>query len=245
MLEVKNLVVNYGGIEALRGINVHVDPGELVAMIGANGAGKTSLLRAISGLVIPRSGDVFVKGKNVNNVPAHKRVALGLAHCPEARRIFAQQNVHDNLLLGAYLRTKNEKRSEIEVTIEEVFAIFPRLKERRGQLAGTLSGGEQQMLAIGRALMLKPEILMLDEPSMGLAPVIIDEMFSVIEKIKAAKKTSILLVEQLAFRALQVADRAYVLEQGRVRLEGKAEDLLKSPEVKAAYLGVAKEEPKG
>ncbi len=241
MLEVKNLVVNYGGIEALKGVNVHVEPGELVAMIGANGAGKTSLLRAISGLVTPKTGEIFVKGKNVLSVPAHKRVGLGLAHCPEARHVFAQQSVHDNLLLGAYLRTKKEKKTQIEMTIEEIFAIFPRLKERRSQLAGTLSGGEQQMLAIGRALMLKPEILMLDEPSMGLSPVIIDEMFGVIEKIKATKQTSILLVEQLAFRALQVADRAYVLEQGKVRLEGKAQDLLKSPEVKAAYLGVAKE----
>lgn len=242
MLEVKNLTVNYGGIEALKGISINVQPGELVAMIGANGAGKTSLLRAISGQVQPRTGEVFIHGKAVNNIPAHKRVGLGLAHCPEARRVFAQQSVHDNLLLGAYLRTKKEKKAAIEATIEEVFAIFPRLKERRDQLAGTLSGGEQQMLAIGRALMLKPEILMLDEPSMGLAPVIIDEMFSVIEKIKAARKTSILLVEQLAFRALQVADRAYVLEQGKVRLEGSAKELLTSPEVKAAYLGVTTKE---
>lgn len=241
MLEVKNLEVNYGGIQALKGVSIQVKPGELVAMIGANGAGKTSLLRAISGLVTPRDGEIIVQGKNVAKIPAHKRVGLGLAHCPEARRVFAQQTVHDNLLLGAYLRTKKEKKADIEVTIEEIFAIFPRLKERRDQLAGTLSGGEQQMLAIGRALMLKPEILMLDEPSMGLAPVIIDEMFAVIEKIKAAKKTSILLVEQLAFRALQVADRAYVLEQGKIRLEGKASELLNSPEVKAAYLGVAKE----
>lgn len=241
MLEVKNLVVNYGGIQALKGISLKVQPGELVAMIGANGAGKTSLLRAISGLVTPQGGEVFVQGKMVNAMPAHKRVALGLAHCPEARRVFAQQSVHDNLLLGAFLRTKKEKKAAIDVSIEEIFAIFPRLKERKTQLAGTLSGGEQQMLAIGRALMLKPEILMLDEPSMGLAPVIIDEMFAVIEKIKAAKKTSILLVEQLAFRALQVADRAYVLEQGKIRLEGSAKDLLSSPEVRAAYLGVAKD----
>ncbi|HEX7672999.1 MAG TPA: ABC transporter ATP-binding protein [Bdellovibrio sp.] len=238
MLEVKSIVVNYGGIEALKGISLHVEPGELVAMIGANGAGKTSLLRAISGLVNPRQGEVLVQGKNVNNVPAHKRVGLGLAHCPEARHVFAQQSVHDNLLLGAYLRTKKEKKAEIEKTIEEIFNIFPRLKERKDQQAGTLSGGEQQMLAIGRALMLKPQILMLDEPSMGLAPVIIDEMFTVIEKIKATRQTSILLVEQLAFRALQVADRAYVLEQGTIRLEGKASALLHSPEVKAAYLGV-------
>jgi len=238
MLEVKDLKVSYGGIEALKGVSLRVEAGELVAMIGANGAGKTSLLRAISGLVDPEAGDIIVNQKNINALAAHKRVALGLAHCPEARRIFAQQSVYDNLLLGAYLRAKKEKKSEIEATIEEVFTIFPRLKERINQQAETLSGGEQQMLAIGRALMLKPEILMLDEPSMGLAPVIIDEMFAVIERIKATKKTSILLVEQLAFRALKVADRAYVLEQGKVRLEGKAADLLNSPEVKAAYLGM-------
>ncbi|MGE5084937.1 MAG: ABC transporter ATP-binding protein [Bacillota bacterium] len=241
MLEVKDLKVSYGGIQALKGVSISVKPGELVAMIGANGAGKTSLLRTISGLVTPTSGEIFIHGKNVSAVSAHKRVSYGLAHCPEARRIFAQQSVHDNLLLGAYIRTKKEKKSAIEATIEEVFQIFPRLKERSTQLAGTLSGGEQQMLAIGRALMLKPEILMLDEPSMGLAPVIIDEMFSVISKIKAAGNTSILLVEQLAFRALQVADRAYVLEQGKIRLEGSADELLNSPEVKAAYLGVSQE----
>jgi branched-chain amino acid transport system ATP-binding protein len=241
MLEVKDLAVHYGGIQALKGVSIKVQPGELVAMIGANGAGKTSLLRTISGLVTPARGEVFIEGKLANNIPAHKRVAFGLAHCPEARRIFAQQTVHDNLLLGAFLRAKNEKKAEIEKTIEEVYTIFPRLKERNAQVAGTLSGGEQQMLAIGRALMLKPKILMLDEPSMGLAPVIIDEMFSVISKIKATGKTSILLVEQLAFRALQVADRGYVLEQGVIRVEGNANELLKNPQVKAAYLGVTQE----
>ncbi|QLY24739.1 ABC transporter ATP-binding protein [Bdellovibrio sp. KM01] len=241
MLEVKNLSVHYGGIQALKGVSIQVQQGELVAMIGANGAGKTSLLRTISGLVQPAAGEVYIDGKLANKIPAHKRVAFGLAHCPEARRIFAQQSVHDNLLLGAFLRTKNEKKAEIEKTIDEVYGIFPRLKERNAQLAGTLSGGEQQMLAIGRALMLKPKILMLDEPSMGLAPVIIDEMFSVINKIKATGTTSILLVEQLAFRALQVADRGYVLEQGVVRVEGNAKELLKNPQVKAAYLGVTQE----
>lgn len=240
MLEVKNLIVNYGGIQALKGVSLRVEPGELVTLIGANGAGKTSLLRTISGLVTQRDGSVLLYGKSVDGVLAHRRVEMGLAHCPEARRVFAQQSVHDNLVLGAFLRTKKEKKKDIEQSIEDVFAIFPKLKERQKQMAGTLSGGEQQMLAIGRALMLKPRILMLDEPSMGLAPVIIDEVFHVIEKIKSRKEVSILLVEQLAYRALSVADRGYVLEQGLVRLEGRAQDLLTNPEVKAAYLGVAK-----
>jgi branched-chain amino acid transport system ATP-binding protein len=238
MLEVKNLVVAYGGIVAVKGINIIVNPGELVAIIGANGSGKTSLLRSISGLIPPRSGEILINNISANDIPAHKRVSLGLAHCPEARKIFAQQSVIDNLILGAFVRTKKEKMSEIYKTVEEIFSIFPKLKERQQQIAGTLSGGEQQMLAIGRALMLRPTTLMLDEPSMGLAPVIIDEMFRVIENIKKSKTTSILLVEQLAYRALKVADRAYVLEQGLVRLEGKAQDLLNNPEVKAAYLGV-------
>lgn len=240
MLKVENLVVNYGGIKALRGVSLHVEAGELVALIGSNGAGKTSLLRAISGLVDPSEGKVLVQGKDITGMDSHKRVSLGIAHCPEARRVFAQQSVMDNLLLGAYLRSGKEKKSEIQHTIEEIFAIFPKLKERQNQTAGTLSGGEQQMLAIGRALMLKPQILMLDEPSMGLAPVIIEEVFRVIERLKAAKTTTILLVEQLAFMALKVADRAYVLEQGLVRLEGPAAELKGNPEVQAAYLGLAK-----
>lgn len=240
MLEVKSLQVHYGGIQALKGISLHVEPGELVAMIGANGAGKTSLLRCISGLVAPAGGEVVLFGKSVNELPAHQRVALGLAHCPEARHVFAQQSVLDNLILGAFQRAKKEKMTALRESVEEVFVIFPKLKERQKQQAGTLSGGEQQMLAIGRSLMLKPKILMLDEPSMGLAPVVIDEVFDVIEKIKALKETSILLVEQLAYRALSVADRAYVLEQGSIRLEGRAQDLLNSPDIKAAYLGVTK-----
>ncbi len=238
MLEVKNLVVAYGGIVAVRGVSLIVNPGELVAIIGANGSGKTSLLRCISGLITPRSGEVYINQTLANEIPSHKRVSMGLAHCPEARKIFAQQSVLDNLILGAFVRTKKEKMSKIHETVEEIFTIFPKLKERQLQQAGTLSGGEQQMLAIGRALMLKPQTLILDEPSMGLAPVIIDEMFNVIENIKKTKTTSILLVEQLAYRALKVADRAYVLEQGLVRLEGNAKELLINPEVKAAYLGV-------
>lgn len=239
MLKVENLAINYAGIKAVRGVSLHVNAGELVALIGSNGAGKTSLLRAISGLVTPAEGNVMIDGHIINNVPAHKRVSLGLAHCPEARKVFAQQSVLDNLVLGAYLRFGKEKKAEIDATVEEIYTIFPKLKERQKQTAGTLSGGEQQMLAIGRALMLKPKILMLDEPSMGLAPVIIEEVFRVIERIKATRTTTILLVEQLAFMALKVADRAYVLEQGVVRLEGPAAELKTNPIVREAYLGVA------
>ena len=212
-------------------------PGELVSLIGSNGAGKTSLLRAISGLVPINQGSISLDGVDMSNIDAHDRVKLGMAHCPEARKIFGQQSVMDNLLLGAFLRFKKEKRSEIDKTIDEVFAIFPKLKDRQNQQAGTMSGGEQQMLAIGRALMLKPKVLILDEPSMGLAPVIIDEVFNVVKRIRDTRTTSILLVEQLAYRALQLADRAYVLEQGVVRIEGTGVELQNSPEVKAAYLG--------
>lgn len=240
MLKVENLAIHYGGIQAVRGVSLEVKPGELVALIGSNGAGKTSLLRSISGLVTPSSGQVFIEGKDVTGMPAHKRVGLGIAHCPEARKVFAQQSVLDNLILGAYLRAGKEKKSEIDATVEEVYAIFPKLKERQNQAAGTLSGGEQQMLAIGRALMLKPKILMLDEPSMGLAPVIIEEVFKVIDRLKQARTTTILLVEQLAFMALKVADRAYVLEQGVVSLEGSADEMKDNPKVREAYLGVTK-----
>lgn len=237
MLNVNNVGVSYGGIKAVRGITIEVRPGELVSLIGSNGAGKTSLLKAISGLVETDQGSIFIDGKDIVGIPAHERVKMGIAHCPEARKIFGQQTVMDNLLLGAFLRFKKEKRSDINQTIDEVFTIFPKLKDRQTQVAGTMSGGEQQMLAIGRALMLKPKLLILDEPSMGLAPVIIDEVFNVIKKIRDTRQTSILLVEQLAYRALQLADRAYVLEQGVVRIEGTGLELQNSPEVKSAYLG--------
>ncbi|MBC7464735.1 MAG: ABC transporter ATP-binding protein [Bdellovibrio sp.] len=240
MLKIENLAVNYAGIKALRGVSLHVEPGELVALIGSNGSGKTSLLRAISGIVEPSEGNILIDGKRINDIPSHKRVALGLAHCPEARHVFAQQTIEDNLHLGAYLRYGKESKHQIQETLEEVYTIFPKLRERSKQQAGTLSGGEQQMLAIGRALMLKPKILMLDEPSMGLAPVIINEVFNVIEKLRQSKTTTILLVEQLAFMALKVADRGYVLEQGLVRIEGKAADLKGNPVVQEAYLGLAK-----
>lgn len=237
MLKVENVHVSYGGITAVRGISLHLNQGELVSIIGSNGSGKSSLLRAISGLTPYQQGNIFIDGNDVGKVSAHDRVKLGLAHCPEARKIFGQQSVTDNLLLGAFLRFRKEKKSEINETMEEVFNIFPKLRDRKDQLAGTMSGGEQQMLAIGRALMLKPKILILDEPSMGLAPVIIDEVFNVIEKLKASKTTSILLVEQLATRALAVADRAYVLEQGTVKITGTGEELKASKEVREAYLG--------
>ncbi len=237
MLKVDNIGVSYGGIKAVRGVTMELRPGELVSLIGSNGAGKTSLLRAISGQVPINQGSISLDGVDMANIAAHDRVKLGMAHCPEARKIFGQQSVMDNLLLGAFLRFKKEKRSEIDKTIDEVFAIFPKLKDRQNQQAGTMSGGEQQMLAIGRALMLKPKVLILDEPSMGLAPVIIDEVFNVVKRIRDTRTTSILLVEQLAYRALQLADRAYVLEQGVVRIEGTGVELQNSPEVKAAYLG--------
>lgn len=237
MLKVNDIHVSYGGITAVRGVSIELKPGELVSLIGSNGSGKTSLLRAISGLVNVDKGNILIDGKDVAGVSAHDRVKMGLAHCPEARKIFGQQSVMDNLLLGAFLRFKKEKKSDINQTIEEVFNIFPKLRDRQNQVAGTMSGGEQQMLAIGRALMLKPKILILDEPSMGLAPVIIDEVFNVVGKIKETRTTSILLVEQLAYRALQLADRAYVLEQGVVRIEGTGKELQDSPEVKSAYLG--------
>ncbi len=235
MLKINNLKVRYDGVEALKGVNLSVGDGELVALIGSNGAGKTSLLKAISGLITPSAGSIQIQDRDLISLGAHKRVQLGIAHCPEGRKVFAQMNVLDNLLLGAFVRRNSDSQVKIQESIDEIFAIFPRLKERSTQVAGTLSGGEQQMLAIGRALMLKPKILMLDEPSMGLAPVIIDEVFKVIEKIK--KTTTILLVEQLAYRALEIADRAYVLEQGLIRTEGTAAELKNSPEVRAAYLG--------
>lgn len=237
MLKVDNVGVSYGGIKAVRGVSIELKPGELVSLIGSNGSGKTSLLKAISGLIEIDQGSIYIHGKDVRGISAHDRVKMGIAHCPEARKIFGQQTVLDNLLLGAFLRFKNEKRSEINKTIEEVFTIFPKLRDRQTQVAGTMSGGEQQMLAIGRALMLKPKILILDEPSMGLAPVIIDEVFNVIKRIRDTRQTAILLVEQLAYRALQVADRAYVLEQGLVRIEGTGAELQNSPEVRSAYLG--------
>jgi len=239
LLSIEELVVDYGRIRALKGISLSVAQGELVAVIGSNGAGKTTMMKTISGLLKPTSGRVLLDGQPLTGVPAHQVVKLGVAQVPEGRRVFAQQTVRDNLVLGAFLRLRAGKKREVAEDTERMFSIFPRLKERQDQLAGTLSGGEQQMLAIARALLSRPRLLLLDEPSMGLAPVIIDEVFALIERLKAARDTTLLLVEQLAFRALEVADRAYVIEQGSIKLAGSAKELLANPSVQHAYLGAA------
>lgn len=240
ILEVQNLEVRYGSIAALKGVSLSVRKGELVALIGSNGAGKTTLLRTISGLLKQFAGDILFDGASIVKLKPHKVTGLGIAHSPEGRKVFAQQTVKDNLLLGAYPRFRKEGRKVIDRQMDHVYAIFPKLKERENQQSGTLSGGEQQMLAIGRALMLEPKLLLLDEPSMGLAPIIIDEVFQVIRKLKETGEMTILLVEQLAYRALQVADNAYVLEQGLIRLSGPGRDLLTNPDVQRAYLGAKK-----
>jgi branched-chain amino acid transport system ATP-binding protein len=239
LLSVEELVVDYGKIRALSGVSLTVAPGELVAVIGSNGAGKTTMMKTISGLLKPTTGRVIFEGRPLTGVPAHRVVKFGIAQVPEGRRVFAQQTVRDNLVLGAFLRLRAGEKRAVEEDTERMFSVFPRLRERQDQLAGTLSGGEQQMLAIARALLSRPKLLLLDEPSMGLAPVIIDEVFALIERLKAARDTTLLLVEQLAFRALEVADRAYVIEQGAIRLSGTAKELLANPQVQRAYLGAA------
>lgn len=233
MLKVENINISYGAIHAIHDLSLEVNNGEIVTLIGANGAGKTSTLRAISGLNPIKSGEITYDGKMISNIGAHKIVSYGLSQVPEGRRVFGDQTIEENLLLGAYLR---KSKSEIKASMEEVFALFPRVKERRKQLAGTMSGGEQQMLAIGRALMAKPKLLLLDEPSMGLAPIVVEEIFEIIKNIRKAG-TTILLVEQNANAALQIADRGYVLETGSVVLEGLAQDLLHDDSVRKAYLG--------
>ncbi|MBH8562955.1 ABC transporter ATP-binding protein [Nostoc sp. CENA67] len=233
LLEIRELDVNYGGIKALKNINLKIDKGEVVTLIGANGAGKTTTLRAISKIVNPQSGDIIYSGRNITRRQTHELVKLGIAHCPEGRRVLARQTVYDNLLLGAYIRSN---QAEIKADIQRQFELFPRLAQRRNQLAGTLSGGEQQMLAIARALMSKPQLLLLDEPSLGLAPAIVREIFSIIENLRATGVT-ILLVEQNANLALQIADRGYVLEAGAITLTGAASALISDERVKKAYLG--------
>lgn len=240
LLQLKNLEVRYSGITAIKGVDLTLGKGELVAVIGSNGAGKSTMLKTISGLLSPFSGEIQFAGKLINGLAPHKVTALGIAHCPEGRKVFATQSVQDNLLLGGFLRRWKDGRKMIMADMENCFAIFPILRERREQLAGTLSGGQQQMLAIARALMSKPKLLLLDEPSMGLAPVVIDEVFKVIRDLHASGEVAVLLIEQLAYRALQVADRAYVLEQGVVKLSGSGAELLNRPEVRQAYLGVQK-----
>ena len=233
MLEIKDLYVRYGMIEAIKGISFEVRDGEIVTLIGSNGAGKTTTMHAISGLLKPASGSIMLDGVELTKTPNHKIVSMGLAQVPEGRRVFAQQTVEENLLLGAYAR---KDKDGIQKDLEHVYDLFPRLLERKKQLAGTLSGGEQQMLAMARALMSRPKILLMDEPSMGLSPLLVKEIFHIIQDINN-DGTTILLVEQNAKMALAIADRAYVLETGKISLEGTGEELSASEEVRKAYLG--------
>lgn len=233
MLEIKDLCVNYGVIKALKGITFEVNEGEVIALIGANGAGKTTTLHTITGLLNAKSGSIHLDGKDITKTPAHKIVKMGIAHVPEGRRIFQNLTVLDNIKLGAFTRKDKDGIAE---DIEKVYKLFPRLEERKTQIAGTLSGGEQQMLAMGRALMSKPRIVVMDEPSMGLSPILVSEIFNIIESIRK-QGTTVLLVEQNAKKALSIADRAYVLETGKIVLSGKASDLINDESVKKAYLG--------
>lgn len=233
MLEVKDLEVYYGVIQAIKGVSFEVNKGEVIALIGANGAGKTTILHTITGLLSPKKGSVIYEGTDITKIPAHKIVSLGMAHVPEGRRVFADLSVYENLKMGAYTR---KDKGEIEESLERVYTRFPRLKERKNQMAGTLSGGEQQMLAMGRALMSKPKIILMDEPSMGLSPILVNEIFDIIQEVSKSG-TTVLLVEQNAKKALSIADRAYVLETGKIVLDGKAEDLLNDDSIKKAYLG--------
>lgn len=233
MLSIENISVNYGAIEALRGVSIRVEKGEVVTLIGANGAGKTTTLRTITGLLEPREGRITFEGEDISGKPTHQLVARGISMSPEGRGVFANLSVRENLQMGAYLQ---KNRSEIASGMNRVFEMFPRLKEREAQKAGTLSGGEQQMLAIGRALMSRPRLLLLDEPSLGLAPLVVHTIFEAIEEIRS-KGTTILLVEQNAHAALGHSDRAYVLETGNIVMEGSSKELASDPRIKEAYLG--------
>ncbi len=233
MLEVKDLHVYYGMIHAIKGISFEVNEGEIVALIGANGAGKTTTLHTVSALLSPKKGSILFEGQDITRTPAHKIVSMGIAQVPEGRRVFSEMTVLQNLKMGAYSRAD---KSEIESTLEMVYRRFPRLKERRNQPAGTLSGGEQQMLAMGRALMSHPKILLLDEPSMGLSPILVNEIFDIIDSVNKAG-TTVLLVEQNAKKALNIANRAYVLETGKIVKEGPAHDLMNDDSIRKAYLG--------
>lgn len=232
LLEVKNIKVYYGNINAIKDISFEVNEGEIVTLIGANGAGKSSILNTVAGLIKPKSGDIIFDGQGIIGIPAHKIVSKGMALCPEGRRIFQQLSVKENLEMGSYTRPANE----VSESIEKVYELFPRLKERYKQIAGTLSGGEQQMLAMGRALMSKPRLMMLDEPSMGLAPILVEQIFDIINNLHKSG-TTILLVEQNAQMALSVADRGYVMETGRIVTSGTGKGLLLDDAVKKAYLG--------
>ena len=243
MLTIKNINTYYGQVHALKNVSLHLQEGEIVTLIGANGAGKTTLLNTVSGIVPPQSGKILFADKPIHELPPHRIVELGLSQVPEGRQVFKPLSVEDNLELGAYLRyRKREGKKEARETMEMVYALFPILLQRRKQLAGTLSGGEQQMLAIGRSLLAKPRIMLLDEPSMGLAPLVVQEIFRVIEELARKQRTTVLLVEQNARVALKTADRGYVLETGKVILDGSAADLMENKEVQRAYLGRDKKE---
>ena len=233
LLEVENLNVYYGVIQAIKNVSFTVGEGEVIALIGSNGAGKTTTLQTITGMLTPASGKIIFRGEDVTKVPGHKLVEMGISHVPEGRRVFSQLSVYENLKLGSFTR---KNKMEIESSIKRVYRSFPRLEERKNQLAGTLSGGEQQMLAMGRALMSVPIIMLMDEPSMGLSPILVQEIFHIIEEIKRGG-TTVLLVEQNANKALQIADRAYVLETGSIVKEGKASELLNDEAIRKAYLG--------
>ena len=233
LLEIKDLEVNYGVIKAIKGVSFDVNEGEIIALIGANGAGKTTILHTITGLIQAKKGSIVFDGKELTKTPPHKIVSMGMAHVPEGRRIFQQLSVLENLKLGAYTR---KDKSEIASTLKMVYERFPRLEELKNQVAGTLSGGEQQLLAMGRALMSKPRIILMDEPSMGLSPLLVSEIFDIIKVINESG-TTVLLVEQNAKKALSIADRAYVLETGKITLSGDAKDLINDESVKKAYLG--------
>ena len=231
-LNVENIQVYYGAIHAIRGVSFHVNEGEVVTLIGANGAGKSTILKTVSGLLRPKSGSITFDGTDITQIPPHKLIPMGLAHVPEGRRIFQQMTVEENLEMGAFTQPK----AGVAEDLEKVFKLFPRLQERRRQIAGTLSGGEQQMLAMGRALMSHPKLLMLDEPSMGLAPILVEQIFDIIRSLHRTG-TTILLVEQNAQMALSVADRAYVLETGEITLTGTGDELIHSDDIRKAYLG--------
>ncbi len=231
-LNVENIQVYYGAIHAIRGVSFHVNEGEVVTLIGANGAGKSTILKTVSGLLRPKSGSITFDGTDITQIPPHKLIPMGLAHVPEGRRIFQQMTVEENLEMGAFTQPK----AGVAEDLEKVFELFPRLQERRRQIAGTLSGGEQQMLAMGRALMSHPKLLMLDEPSMGLAPILVEQIFDIIRSLHRTG-TTILLVEQNAQMALSVADRAYVLETGEITLTGTGDELIHSDDIRKAYLG--------
>lgn len=233
MLEVKDIKVYYGMIQAIKGVSFEVNKGEIIALIGANGAGKTTILQAVTGLLKSKSGKIIFEDKDITKTPGYKIVSMGMAHVPEGRRVFANLSVLDNLKMGAYTR---KDKNEIKESLEMVYTHFPRLKERSIQSAGTLSGGEQQMLAMGRALMSRPRIILMDEPSMGLSPILVNEIFEIIKAV-SKEGVTVLLVEQNAKKALEIADRAYVLETGNISLSGNAKDLINDDKVKKAYLG--------